>query len=238
MPYKQVEKQTVKEIDENIQEFISYSVLVATGVFALNQKKKLINNKFKDIASKNEKIIKKASYELYKAGKTKTYKDIKKSPKRLTTKQKKELDLVTESTQLKAIGLLNGYKMKADTLIVNESLKMYREDGLGMENAQEKFAYGKKLKKNLLFQNSKGQRVKTKGLTRVVVGDSLYSGYVAGQRSTFLDNNIFKVLHVSVLDDRTTPICESLDGTERNLLTDQLPPMHAGCRSTITSLKK
>jgi len=236
--YKLEEKQAVSELSKNYDEFIAYALLVATSTMLLSKKKKLINKKFKTIARRNGDIITKSQYNLYKNGKDNIYKALGKKSKRLTAPQKKELEIITEQAQQKAIGMLNGYKVKADTLIVSEALKQYRETGLGVDNAQERFAYGKKLKKKLAFQNSKGQRIKTKGLTRVIIGDSLYSGYVAGQRSTLLNLDILKVIHVSVMDNRTTEICASLDGQIRNILTDQLPPMHVGCRSIIVPYKE
>ena len=84
MAYKQIEKEAVSEVDNNIQDFIDYALIVATGTLALSKKKKLINKKFETVAVKNEKAIKAAAYSLYKAGKDKTYSDIKKKAKTIS----------------------------------------------------------------------------------------------------------------------------------------------------------
>jgi len=62
----------------------------------------------------------------------------------------------------------------------------------------------------------------------------------AGLKDLYVENDVKQYRYLAALDDRTSAICESLNGQVFNVLDGQpgvnMPPMHANCRSTIVGL--
>lgn len=73
------------------------------------------------------------------------------------------------------------------------------------------------------------------------VTKTVSNGTVTNARSTFFEQNddIFDgVMWVSVLDDRTSAICQSLDGTVFPVDEGPRPPAHINCRSEVVPIVK
>ena len=76
--------------------------------------------------------------------------------------------------------------------------------------------------------------------TEAVVRTSTNHVSTQTREQTFAENSdiVDKIQWVSTLDNRTTPICQSLDGTVYEIGVGPRPPAHFRCRSTITPVLK
>ncbi len=158
--------------------------------------------------------------------------------KKLTSGQIQEMENLSEQLKISLNKRLNILIDQAKELTVKQELQKIREKKLLMDDATDRIQLTpKKSLPKLLFTNTKGQIVSMEAIMKLTVGDQLWSSVTAAQRSEWILLGFRYVLHISVLDEKTTQICIKLDHTERDLLSDQLPPMHFFCRSKVKLVK-
>jgi SPP1 gp7 family putative phage head morphogenesis protein len=78
----------------------------------------------------------------------------------------------------------------------------------------------------------------TKRQAEAMVRTAIQHVSSTARMETFKENGdlVRKYRWVSTLDDRTTPICQSLDGQEFNVGEGPMPPAHINCRSSTVAI--
>ena len=152
----------------------------------------------------------------------------------LTDAQKKELLTLVNQFKLDLDGKISYLEDKAKRILIRKERQRIRERSMDFEKADEvRFLRNGKRVENFELRDSSGRILTVDVLMKVVVGEAVFGSGMAGRMSTMVENGILTGIHRSIIDDRTTPICLELDGQERDLLSDDLPPLHNGCRSWI-----
>lgn len=232
------------EITERYNELIGTLILIATSkkkkkekISEINKYKKKFkefNNKFS--SSQVEKIYKISAKEATEEAKN-IVKEIN-IKKNILPKQQQEINLLKEQLEIGLNKRLDVITEQAKQLTNYEEIKKVREQ-IGMSDGTEKLQIDqKKTKKNLVFINSKGQRVNMNTVMELTVGDSFWLTITSSQRSQWLLLGFKYFIHMSKIDERTTVLCRSLHLQRRDLRKDPIPPLHPRCRSKIKLSKE
>ena len=239
----EAEEAATKEAGREYDDLVASLILIATSNRSKKEKLGLIENlnrKMRDFNSRFSKNQVEKAYNQFSREAAKEAKELNatlKVKKKLTGIQHKEvasLKLEMESRLNQRLDILIN---QAKQLAIKEELAKIREE-LGMTDGTEKRQITpKKTKKEIVFMDTKGRRIKMDTIMRVTVGDQMWDTINSSKRSTYLRYGFRWAEHISVIDDRTTKICLALDHTVRDLTKDKIPPMHPNCRSRIKLLK-
>ena len=235
------EKALVKEASTRYNELIASILLVALS----NSKKRIKLKQIKKLIAKvkvfNKEFVKQF-YDIYRDHVREAYLEAKLDSKAageqekqpITNSQSKEAIALRDQIEFELDQRADFYEVKARRLLNKQEIAAIREDELGLEDGEEKVVVNRtKIKKDIEFQDSKGRRITADVLMAIIVGDRYWDLTTAARRSSWVISGITKARHISVVDERTTPICRSLNGEVRDLLKDKLPPMHINCRSRL-----
>lgn len=229
------EDDAVEEVTKKYDDLLAYFILIATSPdYSQREKIGLINKKVAEYKQINKYFAGKKAQQAYNLG-TKAAADAiseKKSP--FSGAEKKQISLFEQEINLELDKQLSIYAQNAKKLAAKYENAKLKESKLGAKNATPKRAISaKKSVKELYFLDSRGRRLTSGAMLRVAVGDKIWETMFEAERTFYLKDGLKYAIHVSVLDERTTDICNALHGTVRDLENDQLPPMHFGCRSEI-----
>lgn len=241
----QAEQKAVKKATQQYDDLVAALVLIATSNRSKSEKLSMIDDWRARMKQWNTEFSQTQTEETYGKFAEKALGEAQDLVPDLSVKKKllpfQEEELKNLSQQLKL-----GLDRRLDTLIdqakqltSKQELQRIREEKLGMKDASDRIQItAKKSTPNLLFTNKEGQIVRMETVMRFTVGDQIWGEVTSSQRSQWLLMGFRYVLHVSIIDNVTTPICRALHLTKRDLTKDQLPPMHLGCRSTVKLLKE
>ena len=232
-----IEKKITNELTDRFNDLIAVLFFISTSDMGIRDKKKQINK----AANKLKKYIRTFSQSnlkrIYKQRVREAYKALDQRPKSLTTGQEKELATFVTAMIVQLDGVTSKYQTIALNVSNKEERKKTRERSLGYTDGEERRAVrGDRLTRDFDFKDSKGRRIKSDAVTKVTAGDTTWDMMISAQNSVFLLAGLNYGYHRSVLDDRTSNICNDLDGEIRDLSRDQLPPMHPNCRSVIETI--
>lgn len=242
---KVAEEKAVKEATREYDDLVATLILIATSNKTKAEKFALINKWKSRMQGFNSEFSTRHSESIYTKFADEAWKEaqeleaaIGNVKKKLLPSQQQELNNLAEQLKIGLNSRLNTLTQQAKELAISEEIAKIREGKIGMTDATERIQLTPtKSKPNLVFTNAQGKIVSMQAVMKLTVGDQLWKNVTSSQRSQWLLLGFKFVLHISVMDDKTTPICISLNKTRRDLRKDQLPPMHRGCRSGIRLLK-
>ena len=233
---EEIEQDAVSEANTRYNSFIELMFLISTSGRTKREKFALIEKEYRRLIKWNDAFADRVLPRAYRKLSKDAYRKVKKQIKKLTQAQEAEVrnfaDQLKEELRLTA----SVYKKKARKQALLEDLRRIREERLGYTDGrirQATSARNKALRENLEFVDSKGRRIKSNVILRLIVGDIVWSVIQSGKASTWIITGHAFGIHKSVVDDRTTAICLFLDGKIRDLRKDTLPPLHRLCRSDI-----
>lgn len=239
----EAEEAATKEASREYDDLVASLILIATSNRSKKEKLSLIENLNKKMRAFNSRFSEnqiEKSYNQFSREAAKEAKELNatlKVKKKLTGTQRKELASLTLEMETRLNQRLDILINQAKQLAIKEDLARIREE-LGMTDGEEKRQITpKKTKKEIVFMDTKGRRIKMETIMKVTVGDQMWETINSSKRSTYLRYGFRWAEHISVIDDRTTNICLALDHTIRDLTKDKIPPMHPNCRSRIKLLK-
>lgn len=239
-----LEKKAVDEATKKYDELIATLILISVSNKSKKEKFSMIDDLRKKTILFNDEFSQRQTELFYNKYTEEAFSEAEKlvpevlAKKKLSTGQKQELESLSEQLKFGLNKRLGALTDQAKQLTVSEELANIREQKLGLKNGSSRIQITpKRSKQNLLFTNAKGQVVSMENVMRITVGDQLWASVSSSQRSEWVRLGFRYVLHISVMDERTTEICIALNKTRRDLLQDQLPPMHIQCRSTVRLLK-
>lgn len=239
-----LEKKAVDEATKRYDDLISTLILIATSGRSKSEKFTLINEWKRKMSAFNNEFSSRQSELFYKKYSQQAFDEAKNlvpeiiSKKKLSAPEVEELKNLSEQLRIGLNKRLGFLTEQAKQLVISEELTKIREQKIGLKNATDRTQITiKRAKPNLLFTNAKGQIVSMENVMRITIGDQLWATISSSQRSQWVRLGFRYVLHISVMDDKTTEICISLNKTKRDLLVDQLPPMHIRCRSKVKLLR-
>jgi len=219
-------------------ELIGVFILIGESVRTKKEKKAMIRrevlkmNKWIDKFSDN-------STKIYNRYVKKAYRQMGKRAKQLSGAQAKERTLLKDELVGNMKGKLSDYEKKAQRLVLMKELEKLREADLGYKNATAKSVVNKKkLRKNFVFMTSKGKRMKTNHIMKLVVGDAIWQTMMSAKVSTWTDAGEKWGIWRSIIDSRTTPYCRAMNGKKIDIRTHAIPPVHYACRSTVEIINK
>lgn len=230
---KTVDEYTGDFIDEYKNTIAVISFLI-TSDKTLRQKVGLINEFTERLKEKQAKFVEKSTRNtfLFNVRKTEGFLGIKKS--KLSPKQERELSFLILDMKLEMNTIADVLRMKS----INAARRIEQRKTL-FALSPEKEIREKKINESpkIVFNDSLGRKINPINQVRLTASDSLWNTAMTGLKTVMIANALTTVIHKSILDDRTTPLCRSLNGKKRNILVDQLPPMHAYCRSYLIPYK-
>lgn len=241
-----MENKAVQEATKEYNDLVAALVLIATSNRSKTEKNSMMNDWRNRMIKFNDEFSKRTSLEFYEKAAQDALDEARELEKTIDLLKKKltrgqQLELSNLSEQLK-----NGLNKRLDVLIdqgkqlaLKQELTKIRETKLGITDGSDRIQLTpKKSMPNLLFTNAKGQIVNMETVMRITVGDQLWATLTSSQRAEWINLGFRFVLHVSVMDTKTSDICIALNLTKRDLKKDQLPPMHLNCRSKIKLLRE
>ena len=234
-----LEKEAVDRLGEKYDDLIDFLVLLALNTNMSRQRKlTLASRKVFQYKNFNSAFSHSTGRKAYELGKNIAYRDAQKPYRKITTAQEAELANLVRQLNLDLDSRLGVYHQNFKKLTYKVDISQLREGKLGFTNATERrlLSGGKTSKREILFMDSKGRRISNRAIMAVGPGDMIWDMMGSGQRSIYLSLGITHVLHLSVIDDRTTDICLNLHKKVRDLRRDPIPPMHKRCRSKIRAI--
>lgn len=234
-----LEKEAVDDLTSKYDDLLDFLIVLALNTRLSRQRKlSIASQKFAQYKAFNDVFSRTRGQKAYEFGKNSAYREVGAKNEILSGAQEAERDLLIKQLNADVNSRLGVYSENFKKLTYKVDLTKLREDSLGFQNATEQrfLENGRIKKQDLLFLDSKGRRISNEAIMRVTAGDTLWDAMESGKRSVYLKLGITHALHISVMDDRTTPICISLNNTKRDLRKDKIPPMHRRCRSKIRAI--
>lgn len=239
------EQKAVKEATREYDDLVATLILIATSNKSKREKLALINERRSRMLDFNSEFSSRQTEQVYKKFSERALSeaealiseiDVKKKPLPIQQEEAKNL---SEELKIVLNKRLDTLIDQAKQLTIKEELQRIRQQKLGIQSSSERLQITpKKSVQNLVFTNSKGQVVSMEAVMKLAVGDQLWSIVTSSQRTEWLLLGFRYVIHISVIDDHTTLICEKLNRTRRDLKKDPLPPMHGWCRSRVKLSKE
>ena len=234
-----LEKEVIDELGQKYDDLLDFLLLLALSQTISKQRKlTLASQKVAQYRAFNEVFSRTRGERAYNLGKNSAYRETGSAIQKMSSAQEKELAGLVAQMNADLNARLGVYESNFKKLTYKVDLANLRENLLGFAPVDEQrlFADGRSKKKDLLFLDSKGRRISNKVIMSVGAGDILWDTINSGKRSVYLKLGITHAMHFSIVDDRTTPICLSLDRTIRDLRKDRIPPMHPRCRSKVRAI--
>lgn len=234
-----LEKEVIDELGEKYDDLLDFLILLALNQNLSKQRKlTLASKKVAQYKAFNEVFSRTRGEKAYNLGKNIAYREVGAAIQSITGAQEKELAGLVAQLNADLNSRLGVFENNFKKLTYKVDLANLRETSLGFAQASEQsiFLDGRSKRKELFFTDSKGRKISNKAIMSVGAGDILWDMMGSGKRSVYLSLGITHALHISIIDDRTTPICLSLDKTIRDLRKDRIPPMHPRCRSRIRAI--
>ena len=148
-------------------------------------------------------------------------------PQEPTTEQLKEMQLLQENLLTELNSKTTQLEQKAVAIVGQAEIAKIRTE-MGMKTPIINPDYS--------FKSNSGRMLSVDGYLNFVVGNQVNETQLSARFSTYVLNGRTIGTFVAVLDDRTTPVCRSLNGQIVDLTkdSDKIPPI-AGhrCRSFI-----
>ncbi len=234
-----------KEAAHVYDDLIATFILISTSEKSRKEKFVLIEKWRNKIRTYNTKFAEEKTRQIYLKysgdafNEAKSFIDEIDVKKKLLIGQKEELENLAQQLEIGLNKRLDALTEQAKQLALRQDLTKIQEKKLGYKDATDRTQITpKKAVKNLLFTNKEGKIVSMQSVMKFTVGDQLWSNITTAQRTQWLLLGFIYGTHISVMDDKTTIICRSLNLTRRDLRKDKLPPMHNGCRSKIKLSKE
>lgn len=228
------EKRVVREATEKYDDFVAMLILIATSDRPKTEKLRLIRARLKRLKAFNDRFAGENMNREYKKAVRTAYALIDQPSKKISTGQQKELQNLTNTLKTDMNAKAEALSARGEKLVLKEERRIIREESLDYRDGTERRVVNRtRFRKDVEFQNADGKRVSMGAAMSLIVGDKIWDAIQSARASTWIRSGIEVVVHRSVIDDRTTNICRSLDGKLRRVGVDQLPPLHPNCRSTI-----
>lgn len=240
MKYEDIEEKYVQEISEKLDEYITFCAWLGFQQASRTEKQKELVIRTTRLREWMMSYTRKIGQPVYRQGvknamieakdpAAKKLDDIK-----LTKEQIREVRELSMSLRYELDSKINYYNLQGRKLIVKFELAKFREkNGFVEMKKQETFINPEEKRKSILMMDSKGRRITNRALMKITVGDAIWEMLMSGERSHYLSMGITHVQHLSVMDKRTSEICQDLNLKLRDIRRDKLPPMHPNCRSRI-----
>jgi len=228
--------EAVQEATDRFNDLIEIILLLAISERSKSEKVKMINIQLQKMLKWNASFAERILSRTYRQQSAEAYKAVKAEIQDLSSAQQKELENLTAQLEEDLNNAAETYAKKGRKLALLRELKKIREERLDYEDGTVKRTTSNNssvLRDRLEFTDSKGRRIKSDLLMALVVGDTIWMTMNGAKASTWIGLGFYFGIHRSILDDVTTVICRNLNGTERDLRKDKLPPMHPNCRSKI-----
>ena len=236
-----LEDDAVDKMESDFDAFIAKLLVISTATnLTLREKKKHINDETKKMFDKinefstsfTQRVLEKSNNNAEELAKLIGVENVQKLSE---TQLNETIKNFSEEVTINLKGMATKFKGQADKNAVQKKRELAKEEA-GYKDGRQRAATSAN-KKRLTAVNGlttrTGGKISVRNSLRLAIGDVLFRGDSDVLEATWLKNGITRVVHVSVIDNRTTQICRSLDGTVRILGEDQLPPMHPNCRSRV-----
>ncbi len=242
--FEEIEEKYLDKVEPLFDDYLDVLNLIVISNLTLRKKKKRIKEAQKKLFKQIEKISTSFTQDVIKNSekvakallKSIGSKDVQKLSK---TKIKEITDSYIEEVELNLKAIATKYKNKADKVAIQKKREVIREESLKFKDGIERQATSQRNKRLVKINELKtktGGTIKLRNSLRLGMGDVGFRADTDILESVWILNQITQVIHISVIDHKTTSICRSLDQTIRRLGVDQLPPMHPNCRSEIYPL--
>lgn len=230
---EEIESQAVQEAAKEFDAFVSSLILIVGQGSARNQKLKKIQEQIDKMMRFSSDFSIARTYEVYMQ-QVSAIARMFGSDVKITQAQKKELLSLVNQMKFDLDNRISYYESLAKRIIMRQERAALREREMGYKDGLEYYsANGRDFSSDFELRDSKGRPLTTEAAMAVLVGDAIWNSGMSGRVSAMLFNDIKFGIHNSVIDDRTSDICLTLDQRKRNLETDELPPLHRHCRSWI-----
>ena len=229
------EKLLTREAEELYNEVAAVLLIVSFSDKTRGEKVAFVKTQIEKLNTFNARAGERLE-SLYKKNVRIAHKQIGKPSKKITAKQIREignlkLQFKTDMSQKAFMMEQKAYKaiLKSESEAIKEAL--------GYKLVKDKVWTGRIKKRpfvnDVVFRGAKGKIIKPGTYAALSTGDNAWKAMQLGRTSTYLRYGFKYGIHRSIVDDKTTDICLSLDGKVRNLKRDPLPPLHPHCRSRI-----
>lgn len=226
------ETEKMKSLYEKYIEILTFTI--AASHLSLKEKTARINEKVAELVAKQKEISAVIVDKIYTKSSQDTQKKIGVKETGLSSTQMKDVNNIKTQLNLdldSSASLLRNKSLKAVKKLEQERIIKEMNEVTGAKRLA-----GKKKDAQLVFNDSLGRKIQPINSVELIVEDTLWSTMHIAMAGVLVHNGLRYVIHHSVIDDRTTQICLSLDGKVRDVLSDELPPLHARCRSTTTPI--